>query len=165
MKQVLPSVFSSVRCIGLQGEASQTAAASMCSQWQIVVLYIRCYLSDGCLKLLKWNKSSEANMTLNYMSKDSEGSDCLPCLQFLKRTRLKTTVDTPFTPCLCCALHVRAVHIWSGIDVIHVTKWYKLSFGANCLHLYVHKHTNGVSTDATWCGSALIMVKYNSHLE
>lgn len=64
-------------------------------------------------------------MTLNYMSEDGECSDCLPCLLFLKYTRLKTTAYTPFTPRQCCsALLVRAVHIWwtSGTDVIHVTK-------------------------------------------
>lgn len=58
------------------------------------------------------------------MSEDGECSDCLPCLLFLKHTRLKTTAYTPFTSRQCSALLVRAVHIWwtSGTDVIHVTK-------------------------------------------
>lgn len=151
MEQVLPSTaFSSVRCIGLQGDASQTAAASMCSQWQIVVLYRRGCPSDGCLKLLKWNKSSEANMTLNY----------IVCVKRQWRFRLLAMSAVSPTPSpedncrhtfhteslLCTACQSRAHLVRNWCDRRHLTLqtvWYM-------------NPTNTVWTDATWCGSALI---------
>lgn len=115
MKPVPPStVLSSAGCV-VYRQRPHTQQQHPCAPHDRLVLHFRACLSDGCLKLLRRNKSSEANVSLSHVSEDADGSDRLPCLQRLRHTRLETR-ETHLSH------RVHAVHVWSGTDVIHTTK-------------------------------------------